>query len=149
MNMAERIKTKRKELKLSQTDLADLLGLSYMTVRRWETKGTTPNASLLPKLAEVLDTSVSYLMEGNDNEKTYQETEKGFPSMAYWGGVIDNAKKLSLNGNDEEKNDVLQMLKRACSYLLNMKERNEKVTFMTNVGGRHNENNLNLGMGVV
>ena len=60
------LKEKRKELSLTQEKLAELLGISLMTVRRWEWGETSPNANILPKLAEVLQTTPECLLGEND-----------------------------------------------------------------------------------
>ena len=77
--MGEKIKKKRKFVKLSQNELADLLGVSYMTVRRWEANLRAPNSELLPQLAKVLNTSVEYLMGLDTPEKTIEQPEPSSP----------------------------------------------------------------------
>ena len=105
--VALRIRTRRKELKLTQTELADKIGVSLMTVVRWEKGERTPNTSVMNQLAEALDTSVAYLM-GLDSEDdgsimaekvaTSSKQQFIFPSLAYWGEVVDNARKAAQNG---------------------------------------------------
>lgn len=43
MTFAEQVKSVRAKLLLSQEQLADKLGVSYVTVSRWETKGIEPS----------------------------------------------------------------------------------------------------------
>ncbi len=43
MTFSEQIKSVRAKLLLSQEQLADKLGVSYVTVSRWETKGIEPS----------------------------------------------------------------------------------------------------------
>ena len=70
--MAERIKQRRKIIGITQQELADKIGFSVITVKRWEDtdakKGRIPNASVVPKIAEALDTTIEYLM-GSEEEK--------------------------------------------------------------------------------
>ena len=73
MGTAERIKECRKKLGLSQIALSEILGISYMTVRRWETLKRAPSTAIMPKLAEALHTSVAYLMELEDGPAPGQE----------------------------------------------------------------------------
>ena len=61
-----RIKAKRREKGLTQQELADKVGVSLMTVVRWEKGERTPNTSLLPEIAEALNVSVGYLMGSED-----------------------------------------------------------------------------------
>lgn len=61
-DISNRIRNKRKALGFTQQKLADKLGISMMTIVRWEKGVRTPNSAILPRLAEVLNTSVEYLM---------------------------------------------------------------------------------------
>ena len=49
-----RLKTLRKKAGLTQEDLADVLGLSYMTIRRWEAEKVTPRLEEIKALATAL-----------------------------------------------------------------------------------------------
>jgi len=49
------IKKRRKELKLTQIDLAVKCGVSIVTVQLWERGVTTPNAENLEKLKKALE----------------------------------------------------------------------------------------------
>lgn len=59
----------RKQKGLSQTELAKQIGVSYIQIGRYETKGTQPPAEVLNKLANAFNTSIDYLINGNSNEK--------------------------------------------------------------------------------
>ncbi len=69
MNIAEKIKKCRKSNGLTQLELAQAIGVSPMTVRRWEWSERNPDISIMPKLAEALNTSVAYLMGLDESEK--------------------------------------------------------------------------------
>lgn len=71
-DLGARIQELRKELKLSQTDLATQIGVSKSQMIRYESKGGQPTADVLNKLAEVLGTTADYLLNGNMNEKASQ-----------------------------------------------------------------------------
>ena len=62
MNMAEKIKKCRKQSGLTQIELAKKIGISPMTIRRWEWGERNPDIAFMPKLADALNTSVQYLM---------------------------------------------------------------------------------------
>ena len=94
---ASRIKECRKSKKLTQAALADKLGMSEMTIRRWEGKKSSPRLEELKLLSEVLDTTIDYLM-GLDVPEIYEEHD--IPTMSYWGGVLDNAKKAAQDGQN-------------------------------------------------
>jgi len=59
----------RKRKNLSQTDLAKMVGVSYVQIGRYETKGTQAPAEVLNKMAVALDTTIDYLINGDTNEK--------------------------------------------------------------------------------
>jgi transcriptional regulator with XRE-family HTH domain len=77
-DLGNRIQELRKQSGLSQTDLAGKIGLSKSQMIRYENKGVQPPADILNKLADVLNTTVDYLINGNSNEKaqaTLKNTE--------------------------------------------------------------------------
>lgn len=67
MDMSGRIKERRRAVGLSQKQLALHLGVSDMTVRRWETTSRKPDADLLPDLAKLLKTTTNYLLFETDD----------------------------------------------------------------------------------
>lgn len=68
MSVGERIKDLRTQKKLTQTDLAKLVGLTYIQVGRYETQKSNPSSDVLQKLATALDTTADYLMNGSSDE---------------------------------------------------------------------------------
>ncbi|WP_368668149.1 helix-turn-helix domain-containing protein [Aquimarina sp. RZ0] len=65
----------RKELKLSQTDLANQLNTSVSVVSRYELDKMTPSVETAKKLAQLLNTSVGYLLGENDNAELFKDPE--------------------------------------------------------------------------
>lgn len=59
-----RIRSRRKELKLSQQALADQVGVSKTSVIYWERDENTPKHESLVLLAKVLNTTVNHLLYG-------------------------------------------------------------------------------------
>ena len=59
------IRTLREKKGITQTQLADLLGVSDKAVSKWETAKGLPDVSLLEPLANALGVSVIELMSGN------------------------------------------------------------------------------------
>ena len=64
MSIGNRIIALRKELQLSQEDMADKIGVSRQSVSKWETDVCAPDAYNLIALAEALNTSVEYIVTG-------------------------------------------------------------------------------------
>jgi transcriptional regulator with XRE-family HTH domain len=69
VTLANRIQELRKQKGWSQTELAQKIGVSYTQMSRYEVKGVQPPANTLKKLADVLDTTVDYLVSGDKDEK--------------------------------------------------------------------------------
>ncbi|MBR2824855.1 MAG: helix-turn-helix transcriptional regulator, partial [Solobacterium sp.] len=63
MTLGENIKQLRKDKNLTQEDLADKLDVSFQAISSWERDMYKPEVEKLMKLAEVLDVSVSRLLE--------------------------------------------------------------------------------------
>jgi transcriptional regulator with XRE-family HTH domain len=68
MGISDRIKQLRVNKNLTQTDLAKLVGLTYVQVGRYETKKSAPSSDVLQKLAYALDTTTDFLMNGSKDD---------------------------------------------------------------------------------
>ena len=68
MKLNQTIKRLRKDKKITQEQLAELTGVSLMTVRRWEWGETSPNSNVLARLAEVLGVTPETLLRGTDED---------------------------------------------------------------------------------
>lgn len=63
MSLGENMKKRREALKLSQEYVAAQLGVSRQAVSKWETGQSEPTASNLIRLAQVLETTLTELVE--------------------------------------------------------------------------------------
>lgn len=72
MPVSEVIRRKRKELGLTQEQIAQRLGVSAPAVNKWERGSSYPDIAILPALARLLNTDVNTLLcfqeELSDNE---------------------------------------------------------------------------------
>lgn len=75
MALGENIKSRRKELKLSQEYIAEQLGVSRQAVSKWETGQSEPTAGNLIQLAEVLELNLSELVDPQMNNKESSTSE--------------------------------------------------------------------------
>ena len=75
LSFGKRIAILRKELGLSQTDLANQLNTSVSVVSRYELDKMTPSVDTAKKLAELLNTSVGYLLGETDNAELFKNPE--------------------------------------------------------------------------
>ena len=62
-NIGKFIASLRKEKKLTQEQLAEILGVNNRSVSRWETGVSMPDVSLFPLIADKLGVSVAELVE--------------------------------------------------------------------------------------
>ncbi len=67
--LGNRILKLRKEKDWSQSDLAKMVGVTYAQIGRYETKGAQPSAEVLKKIADALNTTTDFLMNGDKSEK--------------------------------------------------------------------------------
>ena len=65
----ERLKTLRKERKISQKDLAKYLDISVRGYQSYESEDNEPNIKMLTKLADFYDVSIDYLVGRTDIPK--------------------------------------------------------------------------------
>lgn len=70
------IKEKRKELNLTQEELAEKLFVTEKAVSRWETGRGTPDISLLIPLSKALKVEISEILNGEENKKNKNDIEK-------------------------------------------------------------------------
>ena len=68
MNLTIRILRSRKERKLSQQALADLIGVSRSALAQWETEMSSPSLQNLRKMAEILEVSFEWIATGRGNQ---------------------------------------------------------------------------------
>ena len=102
------IKEERKNKKLSQEELGELLGVSNRSISKWETGVSLPDISLFKTLCEVLDISYNELLSGERLNKTnYQERLEDNLS-----NVISYASK-----KDNKFNDALILLMVLSTFL--------------------------------
>lgn len=69
--IGSRIAKARRQNHKTQTELADILGINFVTVSRWETGARFPGVTKLDQLALVLDVPIAYFFYGwNSNINT-------------------------------------------------------------------------------
>ena len=69
MEIKDRIKVIRKNANITQEDFANQLGVSIMTIRRYESGKQEPKPTTLKKMAEILGVTVKDILIP-ENEKT-------------------------------------------------------------------------------
>ena len=61
----ERLRSTREKLNISQTQMADMLGIAVTTYRNYENTSREPNYDILVNISNLLGVSTDYLL-GND-----------------------------------------------------------------------------------
>ena len=69
MPLADRLKNARKDKKFSQQELARLSNVHYSNIGRYERGDAKPSAEVLNRLAQALDTSPDFLINGTLQDK--------------------------------------------------------------------------------
>ena len=81
LKTGEVICKRRKELGLTQNQLAKSLNISFQSVSKWENGSAYPDIEMLPKLAAALNTTVDALLGYEsvvtDYDKRYDQEEIG------------------------------------------------------------------------
>ena len=62
----------RKAKGLTQSELGERIGVSFQAVSKWERGETLPDITLLPDLAKILETTVDFILLGNEKAIEYK-----------------------------------------------------------------------------
>lgn len=75
----------RKEMQITQQQLADKLNITNKAVSKWETGNGLPDITLLTELASILDVSVDEILRARRNEKiiSKENEDKTFNNVTY------------------------------------------------------------------
>ncbi|MFQ9848018.1 MAG: helix-turn-helix domain-containing protein [Coprococcus phoceensis] len=68
MSFGTRLRDKRKELGITQPQLAEILGVSQSAIGSWETDTNSPRATLLYDLFDILHCDANYLFQDETKE---------------------------------------------------------------------------------
>ena len=69
------IKQKRKEKKITQSDLAEKLNVTDRAISKWENGNCMPDSGIIPKLCEILEITINDLFSGEIiDDKNYNKS---------------------------------------------------------------------------
>jgi len=91
--LGDMIKEARKAKKLTQKQLADMIGAKHSSISDWENNLHRPSINLIPEIGEVLGVKVSWLLE-EDEQKPDDTNVTNF--------LTNKIEKLS----DEDKEEI-------------------------------------------
>ena len=72
-DIGSKIKAARIEKKLTQEQVAELLGVSRQTISNWENEKSYPDIISVIKMSECYDVSLDYLLKGEEKMKNYYD----------------------------------------------------------------------------
>ena len=128
MTFGEKVRSLRKERKMSQQELASMVGVSYRTIRSWEVEGRFPKQNVLyQKLADALQCDVSYLMSENEAFITEASEQFGNRGAKQAQQILEQAAAMFAGGSltDEDKIAFMDEIQ---SLYLDSKRRAKKFT---------------------
>jgi len=99
--LGKRIHEQRKQIGLTQAQLASKIEISHTQLTRYESKNIQPPADVLQRLANVFDVSIDYLVNGNKSDKVEQTLKDA--------ELIKQFKQLDKMPEDEKKS-ILKVL---------------------------------------
>lgn len=86
------IAKRRKEKKMTQEDLANVLGVTNKTISRWENGNYMPDLSLLKPLSEALEISLNELLSGenivNDSKIVLSKADKNIENITNYSSEL-------------------------------------------------------------
>ena len=125
IKLGEKIKALRKQKNISQEVLAQVLGVSFQAVSKWETSVTMPDVALIPAIASFFEVSTDELFDFNRIEQEQKVMELCWEAADYrWSDPAKSEAMLrealkQFPGNDIILNNLL--------YTMQAPERNEEV----------------------
>ncbi|MDI9423588.1 MAG: helix-turn-helix transcriptional regulator [Spirochaetota bacterium] len=104
-----RIREKRKERKLNQEQLAELVGVVRQTVSSWENGNFEPDRKNLAKIALALGTPTGYFLEETDDFAPAPDRVAAAPRLRTFREALDG----SLHAlTSEDKAAIVEFLRR-------------------------------------
>lgn len=73
LDIGSKIKATRLEKKLTQEQVAELLGVSRQTISNWENEKSYPDIISVIKMSEYYEVSLDYLLKGEQKMKNYYD----------------------------------------------------------------------------
>ena len=88
LNIAERIGSLRSKAGMTQTDLANMLGISRSSVNSWEMSLSTPSVANIIEMTKIFGVTADYILSVSDKEMidisdlTFEEKEVIYKTIA-------------------------------------------------------------------
>lgn len=113
------LKGLRKQKKLTQQDVAEIIGVDRVTLARYESGARLPSLEVLIKLADFFEVSVDYLLGRTDSPSAKSENKEP---------VLDESiTKAAAHGPDGANSDAIALLNDRLDDILNEVERYKRL----------------------
>ncbi len=83
MNFSERLILARKNKKMTQSEVAEQLDVSFQAVSLWERGETVPELEKVIELAEIYQVSLDWLLKGKNEEKIYLDFQESMSDRLF------------------------------------------------------------------
>ncbi len=126
MLFGEKVKQLRKEKGLTQTELAEAVGVTLRTVQNYEGKNLFPkNQDVVNKLCRVLDTTPDYLISDDDRFVNDAYERGGTRDRRYAEKLVTEVSAFFFGGElpEEDRDNVMKCIQEA---YWRSKEKNKK-----------------------
>ncbi|WP_438832182.1 helix-turn-helix domain-containing protein [Streptococcus pluranimalium] len=107
----KRLKSLRKEAKLTQKDIAEKFGFSQPAYQQWESGKKKPSAETLDKFASFFNVSTDYLLGNTDQKNAFDIDEEALEASL--------RKSIGYNGQPPTEQEVENMKNALIDYLKN------------------------------
>jgi len=105
MSIHSRIKERRMARKMSRSELAEAVGVSWQSVQLWETEGkTAPKRARPSAVAKALDCTEEYLVTGKETEQTIDVVQQKWLGLLKDLSGLDIEEFLELITKRQERN---------------------------------------------
>ncbi len=111
MNFTEKLQKLRKDKGYTQSQLAEMVGVSCRSIQNYELGARYPKRNILEKMCRVLETRIEYLVS-NDDFLFIVHAEDGAKGVASAKQLLDCAGALFAGGDmsEEDKDKVMLAL---------------------------------------
>lgn len=114
IKIGKKISEKRKELSMTQDELAEKLFVTHQAVSKWENGKSIPTIDVLVLLTKTLNISIDYLLDHSEvDEQDYETWFRNYPRETAFNHIMSNFE-------DINHQEIL--------YLLSKEERNTFIT---------------------
>lgn len=126
MTFGDKLKELREKHKLSQTELASMLGISMRTIQNYEaSRGLPRTTSTVSKICEIFNLPADYLM--NDKEQFIVRAEESYPHSGKQEAEMLISKIGGLfSGGELKEEDKDKVFKAITDLYFDAKEKNKK-----------------------